>query len=371
MTVADLLTVPVISEAQLQQDLLLRDLSDYRAGSHAMQSIVDMACAAAVATVDLPVHVVRSSRVVSVADNYDALRIGPEAATRAQRYSRYVTETTMLRSHTSAAIPPALRQIVTPRWLAVPGLVYRRDQVDARHSAAPHQMDLWCVTPEALDAKDLLRLVGNLMAVLLPGCEWRTTSVVHPYTVGGLQVDVLVRGEWLEVAECGLAHPEVLSAAGLTGWSGLALGMGLDRMLMVVKGVPDIRLLRSNDQRIAGQMNDLLPYIAVSTMPQIVRDISVSVADGDDIETIGGMISDALGADAHLLESVDLVTETPASDMLPVAAARLGMLPGHKNMLLRVVVRAVDRTLTKAEANVLRNRVMKAVHAGSVEQPDA
>lgn len=45
-----------------------------------------------------------------------------------------------------------------------------------------------------------------------------------------------------------LAHPDVLSGAGLKhGWSGLALGMGLDRLLMLVKGIDDIRVLRSND----------------------------------------------------------------------------------------------------------------------------
>jgi tRNA synthetases class II core domain (F) len=49
----------------------------------------------------------------------------------------------------------------------------------------------------------------------------------------------------------------VLAAAGLPGRSGLALGMGLDRLLMLVKHIPDIRLLRSVDPRIAGQMLDL------------------------------------------------------------------------------------------------------------------
>lgn len=53
-------------------------------------------------------------------------------------------------------------------------------------------------------------------------------------------------GEWVELAECGLASPDVLAGAGLdpTLWSGLALGMGLDRALMLRKGIPNIRLLR-------------------------------------------------------------------------------------------------------------------------------
>jgi phenylalanyl-tRNA synthetase alpha chain len=78
---------------------------------------------------------------------------------------------------------------------------------------------------------------------------------------------VLSHGHWVEVWECGLADPGVLAAAGLAGHSGLALGMGLDRMLMLIKGIPDIRLLRSADPRIAHQMRDLARYQPVSSMP--------------------------------------------------------------------------------------------------------
>ncbi|MGW0315754.1 tRNA ligase subunit PheS family protein [Streptomyces flavidovirens] len=53
-------------------------------------------------------------------------------------------------------------------------------------------------------------------------------------------MDVARDSEWIEVAECGLANPRVLAQAGLDGtWSGSALGMGLDRMLMLLKGIPE------------------------------------------------------------------------------------------------------------------------------------
>jgi hypothetical protein len=71
----------------------------------------------------------------------------------------------------------------------------------------------------------------------------------------------------VEVWECGLAHPRVLAAAGLPGRGGLAAGMGLDRLLMLVKHIPDIRLLRSGDPRITCQMLDLARYQYVSSMP--------------------------------------------------------------------------------------------------------
>ena len=113
-------------------------------------------------------------------------------------------------------------------------------------------------------------------------------------------MDVANGDEWIEVWECGLAHPGVLAGAGLDGWSGLALGMGLDRLLMLRKGIPDIRLLRATDPRIADQMNDLAPYRPVSDLPAVTRDLSVAMAADADTEQLGDRVRNALGDGADL-----------------------------------------------------------------------
>jgi phenylalanyl-tRNA synthetase alpha chain len=122
---------------------------------------------------------------------------------------------------------------------------------------------------------------------------------------------------WVEVWECGLAHTDVLAAAGLADRSGLALGMGLDRMLMLIKGIPDIRLLRSADPRIAGQMRDLIRYGPVSSMPPITRDLSVAVAEDEDEETLGDRVRDALGGAARYVEEVRVLSLPPATGCPP------------------------------------------------------
>jgi phenylalanyl-tRNA synthetase alpha chain len=90
----------------------------------------------------------------------------------------------------------------------------------------------------------------------LPGYAYRVESASHPYTVGGLQIDVSTSQGWMEIGECGLAHPELLRRCGYdpSRASGLAMGLGLDRILMLRKHIDDIRLLRSTDDRIAKQM---------------------------------------------------------------------------------------------------------------------
>ena len=148
---------------------------------------------------------------------------------------------------------------------------------------------------------------------------------VHPYTIHGRQIDVLLDDQWIEIGECGVAAPHVLRRAGLDeSWTGLAMGPGLDRLLMLRKGIRDIRLLRSTDPRVAEQMLDLAPYKPVSAMPPVRRDLSVVVGPDVDVsaEALGDRVRNALGADADAAESVEVLGET-SYDELP-AAARIG-----------------------------------------------
>ena len=261
------LSVPYLGPAQLQAALGIRDLTDPGEGAHALQILIDRAVAALSSAWSCEVRWCRGARIVPVADNYDRLGYAAGAITREARYTRYVSTRRMLRSHSTAMIPPALRQLARDQrargpgrdgvLLACPGMVYRRDAIDWQHSGTPHQLDLWLITRRATADADLDEMISCLLGALVPGVPYRQEPRIHPYTEHGRQVDVRQDGRWVEVWECGLAHPGVLAAAGLAGHSGLALGMGLDRMLMLVKGIPDIRLLRSADPRIADQMRDL------------------------------------------------------------------------------------------------------------------
>jgi phenylalanyl-tRNA synthetase alpha chain len=232
----------------------------------------------------------------------------------------------------------------------------------------PHPLDLWRITRRPLGRPDLTEMVRLLVEALTPGRPYREQPRRHSYTLDGRQVDVCWDGEWVEVWEGGLAHPAVLEAAGLAGWSGLALGMGLDRLLMLRKGIPDIRLLRSADPRVAGQLADLAPWRPVSAMPPVRRDLSVAVAADDTVQDLGDRVRDALGPDADAVEEVTVLAETPADRLPPAAVARLGLGPDQKNVLVRVVLRHLERTLTDEEANRMRDRVYAALHRGRVHQ---
>jgi phenylalanyl-tRNA synthetase alpha chain len=361
-----------LTDAQLARDLAITDLTDPAYGPHAIQYLAAEAVAALASAWGCPVRWCRGPRIVTVADNYDRLGYPPAAVTRESRYSRYVDDQRMLRSHSTAMVPSALRRLAADPpgdvLLVCPGIVYRRDAIDRQHSAAPHQLDLWRVSRRPPGAAALDEMSGVLLGALVPGRSSRRQRRQHPYTTGGLQVDVADGAGWVEVWECGLAHPRVLAAAGLPGHGGLALGMGLDRLLMLRKGIPDIRLLRSADPRVTGQMQDLAPYRPVSPMPAVRRDLSIAVDAGTDDEVLGDRVRDALGPDAGAVESVTIRSSAAASDLPDAAAARLGARPGQRNLLVRVVLRDLERTLTDAEANSLRDRVYAAIHQGSHHQ---
>jgi phenylalanyl-tRNA synthetase alpha chain len=365
----------LLSSAQLESDLAIADLSDPADGPHATQQLVHLAVAALRGRWGLTsgqVRWCRGPRVVPIADNYDRLGYDPADVTRAARYTRYVDRHRMLRSHSTAMVPPALRTLaadpVNDALLVCPGISYRRDVIDWQHTGTPHQLDLWRVSRRPLGPADLDEMVSVLLAALVPAATSRQEARRHPYTTDGRQVDVQAGADWVEVWECGLAHPAVLAGAGLRGYTGLALGMGLDRLLMLRKGIPDIRLLRSADPRVASQMQDLAPYRPVSSQPAIRRDISVAVAVSDDSETLGDRVRDALGPDADAVEDVGVLSATGADDLPAAAIARLGLLPGQQNLLVRVMLRRLERTLTDEEANELRDRIYAAIHQGSNQQ---
>ncbi len=334
--------------------------------------LVDLAVDALAQTWRCDVRRERGPRVVPLHENYDRLRYPPADVTRDARYTRYVDDGHVLRSHASAMIPPALASLADNRaddvLLVCTGITYRRDAIDRLHTGTPHQLDLWRITRRRMVNADLEEMLHLLVDALVPGCAWQWEPRVHPYTLNGRQVDVENGDEWVEVWECGLAHPGVLADAGLYGWSGLALGMGLDRLLMLRKAIPDIRLLRSSDPRVAGQMTHLEPYRPVSDLPAVTRDLSVAISVDADAEQLGDRIRTALGDRVDVLEAVTILSETSYADLPPSARGRLGINQAQKNVLVRLDLRPLDRTLTDAEANGLRDDVYDAIHEGSTGQ---
>jgi phenylalanyl-tRNA synthetase alpha chain len=322
------------------------------------------------------VRVYREDPVVTVEDNFDNLLIAADTISRSSTYTHYVDQTHVLRTHTSAHLPGILRGLSgLDNWedvlILLPGLAYRRDVSDKKHVSEVHMLEMWRVVKNAarrpIVKDDLLRVVKGVAATAAPGLHLRIVDSPHPYTKGGMEVNALKDNRDIEILECGLINDEILAHAGLNPQthSGWALGMGLDRLVMTLKGIPDIRYLRSTNPRIAAQMANLELYQEVSHQPTITRDMSYCVPKEYVEEDMSDDIRAALGDKRDVLESVEVLSETLYAELSTRIRERLGCQPSQKNVLVRITLRHLERSLTNEEANQIYKQIYSKINKGT------
>lgn len=167
----------------------------------------------------------------------------------------------LLRTHTSSVQIRAMEKQKPPIRILVPGRVYRRDTADATHNPTFHQIEGLYVDRN-VTVGDLKGTVAFVFRDLL-GKEVRLRFRPHyfSYTEPSFEIDFsspLTRKmgkEWLEIAGCGMVHPQVFENVGYDPevWSGWAFGFGIERIAMIVYGIDDIRLFYENDLRFLRQ----------------------------------------------------------------------------------------------------------------------
>lgn len=323
---------------------------------------------------DVQIH--RKSPIVTTEDNYDNLLIAKDNISRSSTYTHYVDKTHILRTHTSAHLPGILRELSQrDDWedvvILLPGLAYRRDVSDKKHVSEVHMLEMWRIVKDSarrpIVKDDLLAVVKGVAATAAPGWQLRIENSPHPYTNQGIEVNAVNGKRDIEILECGLIKDAILSNSGLDPktHSGWALGMGLDRLVMTLKDIPDVRYLRSTNPRIAEQMTNLEPYEEVSNQPAIKRDMSYSVPTAYVEEDISSDIRGALKDKIDTLEEVEILSETPYDSLPAIARERLGCQPGQKNVLVRVTLRHLEKSITNEEANAIYEQVYKGVNKGT------
>lgn len=320
------------------------------------------------------IQVIRGNAVVEAKDNFDNLLFSPGNPGRSSTYTRYTDEDHVLRTHTSALIPTTFRNLkeeIDYTTFVLPGLVYRRDVIDPRHLDVFHQIDVWTLHSiekyGKANRESLLKLGKAVFEAACPDAEMVVYEAKHPYTLEGIEVYAKVDGKEIEVFEAGLSHPEVLRRAGLDPekYDGLALGMGIERLIMARKNLPDIRLIRSSDPRVVKQMGNMEPFKSVSDKPAITRDMSYCVDKDDTEEDICESIRNAFGEESELLEQVEILNRTPYEKLNEIAREKLGAKEGQDNVLVKITLRHPDITLTREKANELYDLAYPKINMGT------
>jgi phenylalanyl-tRNA synthetase alpha chain len=167
----------------------------------------------------------------------------------------------LLRTHTSSVQIRVMKRQSPPVRIIVPGRVYRRDNADATHNPTFHQVEGLYVDRN-VTVGDLKGTVEFVFKELM-GPETRIRFRPHyfSYTEPSFEIDfssALTRKmgkEWLEIAGCGMVHPQVFENVGYDPevWTGWAFGFGIERIAMIRYGINDIRLFYENDLRFLKQ----------------------------------------------------------------------------------------------------------------------
>lgn len=327
--------------------------------------------------------------VVSTEQNFDSLLIPGGHITRSKNDNYYINSSTLLRAHTSAHQRDFIRMGLE-RFL-VTGDVYRRDEIDQTHYPVFHQMEavrlfskeelfekcsddslevfektgsvsqvetldkqkthtLEAVKLAEVSLKDtVVKLVKDLFG---SDIEYRWNPCYFPFTHPSYELEIRFEGEWLEVLGSGVMRQDILAKGGAQDKIGWALGLGLDRLAMLLFDIPDIRLLWSKDERFTSQFSSVgldprtnVAFKPYSKYPPCFKDVSFWLPlDGFSENDFCDVVRTVAGDLAEKVATLDKF-EHPES--------------GRVSHCYRITYRSMDRTLTDAQVNLIHDAVRK------------
>jgi len=203
--------------------------------------------------------------------NFEALNIPRHHPARAMHDTFYLSDSLLLRTHTSPVQVRVMEARQPPYRIICPGRVFRVDTPDPSHLPMLHQVE-GLLIDETSSFADLKGTIVEFLRVFFENndLQVRFRPSYFPFTEPSAEVDVqcvncLGEGHcrvcgstgWLEVMGSGMVHPNVLEMSGIDSekYTGFAFGMGPDRLAMLRYGVPDLRYFIDNDLRFLEQFS--------------------------------------------------------------------------------------------------------------------
>lgn len=260
------------SQAQDNLDLTIPGVGARIGHQHILTQILDEICGI---LEGLGFVVRESPEIETEFNNFTALNIPIDHPSRDAFDTFYLEEkdpenkgrNLLLRSHTSPGQIRIMKEFSPPLAIVIPGKVYRPDAVDASHSFMFHQIEGLLVDRDVKfsDLKGLMTVFCQRF--FSPDIKMRFRPHFFPFTEPSAEVDISCyicggkgcsvcgRKGWLEIMGCGTVHPKVFEAVGYAKgkYTGLAFGMGIERMAMLKHGINDIRIFYENDVRFLEQ----------------------------------------------------------------------------------------------------------------------
>ena len=176
---------------------------------------------------------------------------------------KHSDELYLLRSHTSSVQIRAMLKEGAPIRIIAPGRAFRRDTVDATHSANFHQIECLYID-KGVQLTDLKAVLDYMFKELFGAkAKTRLRPSFFPFTEPSFEVDFMspdmgrLSNRWIEIMGCGMVDPNVLENVGIDPeiYSGYAFGLGVERVAMLMHSIDDIRHFYANDLRFLRQFS--------------------------------------------------------------------------------------------------------------------
>ena len=203
--------------------------------------------------------------------NFDKLNIPANHPIRDLWDTYYLNperEGILLRTQTSPVQLRYMEKHRPPAFFVAPGRVYRREATDASHDTNFTQLEGLAIDRD-LHITDLIGTLKAFITHTFGNVKMRVRPSYFPFVEPGIEVDmsclicagkgcsVCKQTGWLEMLGAGMVHPKVLTNMKVDPkkFSGFAFGIGVERMVMLLHGIPEVRLLLSGDQRFLEQFH--------------------------------------------------------------------------------------------------------------------
>ncbi|MBU2540112.1 hypothetical protein KJ786_03050 [Patescibacteria group bacterium] len=319
-------------------------------------------------------------RVVTLEENFDVLNTPEGHPSRRETDTYYLTDEYVLRTQTTVMWPFYLRDPEIFKRLKEKGsvgalstgIVFRKDEIDKNHFPAFHQIDglYICKKDQKVitleDLKDILADIGK--SIFGEKVEHKFIVDSFPFTDPSVEMDIKLGEQWMEVVGSGLVHKQVLKNFGLDPevYNGWAFGFGIDRLAMVKMGIPDIRVLWSDDLRITSQFKDInSKYKEVSKYPETSRDISFVIDKNINLNNYYEIVRDfvPMTSSSRILDGRAVGTENSNVGIIEEVKlideyedeSKFGK--DKKSYTFRIVYRSPERTLTNEEINKIQEEI--------------
>lgn len=200
-------------------------------------------------------------------NNFTLLNLPLDHPARDMQDTFFINEKVLLRTHTSPCEIRALQQLEPPFRLIMPGRVFRVDEVDASHAPVFMQIEGFVVDKNLSIANLKGTLDAFVHAVFGSDVKTRLRPSYFPFTEPSAELDIscsicggkgcrVCKGTgWIEILGCGVTNPHELLNCGYDPkeWTGIAFGVGVDRVANLKYGISDIRHEYENDARFLRQ----------------------------------------------------------------------------------------------------------------------